>query len=154
MVSHEIDKKDFFDYGYTIHEPNLDTRKTKNKDLIYWREVSTFKMDEISTGILEVMPRQTPISKLERHVNTFELVSVLSGGGFIVFAKPEGDPNKTLKAFKVKQGDSFLMRPGTWHSLILPQNNQISKLLILFKKNTEDLDIEFKMLKKPIAEIT
>lgn len=143
-----ITEQDFSEYGTLLSSPNDDV--TRTDELQYWRGISTCTMGKMTSGLLKVFPREPVISELERHIQTNEIVTVLSGSGIMGFAKPGDTPEDSLKFFQVRQGDSFSMFPGTWHSLILPENDGNVELLILFKEGTEDSDLDFRKLSEPL----
>ena len=143
-----LTNQDFSEYGLVLSIPN--DNETKTDELQYWRGISTCSMGRMTTGLLRVNPRKPVINELERHLETPEIVTILEGSGIMYFAKPCDTPEKSLSGFKVYQGDSFLMLPGTWHSLILPENDKDVKLLILFKEGTEDLDLDIRQLSIPL----
>jgi len=149
MVIKSLTNQEFSEYGSVLSIPNLN--ETKTDELTYWKGISTCEMGHMTTGLLRVNPRKPIIKELERHNNTTEIVSVLSGSGIMYFAKPDESPEKSVQAFQVKQGESFSMFPGTWHSLIIPENNKNVDLLILFKEGTEDSDLDFRQLSEPLT---
>lgn len=139
----------FTGYGQYINGTNM--KKNNNDDYIYLRELGIFEDKEISIGYLTAYKRDGVFKSMERHKYTQEMLVVLSGSGTMLFAKPSDDPNDGIVALQVRAGDAFIMLPATWHGLILPEDCESVDLLVVFKRGTEDNDIEMKNLNEEVC---
>lgn len=145
----ELTNDNFKDYGYIISSSNSNPM-ADNDEFLYLGKVSELNMSgNTSTGILIAHKREYLIKKLERHVNTPEILVALEGDSIICLAKPaleENDKVEGFKAFYIKQGDAFAMHAGTWHWIPIPVSAENSKFLVLFASGTEDNDLVVKDL--------
>lgn len=140
--------ENFTDYGHFIERPEP-MLEGKN-DYAYTRDLADMELKTASVGYLTAYVHDSVYDSLERHKATSEMLVILSGGGTILFAKPGDDPNNGFTALEVEQGDAFVMSPSTWHGLITPMNCDTVDILVVFKKNTEDNDIDIKKLDETV----
>jgi len=101
-----------------------------------------------TTGILTGKKRPLALEKFERHLRTPEILVALENDSLIAMAKPsETVPEpQHIHLFHVKQGEAFLIVPGTWHWVPFPVDAETCRLLVLFRENTGSEDggvIEF-----------
>jgi len=151
----ELTKESFKDYGYIMTnaegEPLL-----KNIEFTYWGGISNFKIDSnISTGILYVHDRPLALTKLERHINSPEVLIALEGDSLICLGKPKikdfcSNIIDDIKAFYIKKGDAVVLHSGTWHWAPFPYKYETSKYLVLLANGTEGNDVEVRDLHEEI----
>lgn len=142
-----MNKKNFVDYGTFIEKANT---TQSDEDYTYTRDIVHLKMKTSSIGYLTVYPHEPIYTSLERHKNTSEMLVVLSGQGTILFGKPGDDPNEGLMALRVEAGDTFIMLPSTWHGLITPSECERVDILVMFEKDTEDMDMDVQALREKV----
>lgn len=149
----ELTAGNFKDYGYVIGK-GRENPMADNEEFKYWGKVSQLKMgDTVSTGVLIGHRRNPIIVKLERHVNTPEVLIALDGDSVICVAKPSSkgtDKIEGVQVFLVKQGDAFVMYEGTWHWIPVPVRSEDCKFLVVFASGTEDNDLVVKDLQDEI----
>lgn len=152
----ELTPDSFKEYGYVISQSDAQPN-TNNEEFTYWGKVSQSEMSKlVSTGVLVCHERQNVVEKLERHVNTPEILAALEGDSVICVGKRHdgtGSPSeiKGIKAFRIKQGDAICMYSGTWHWIPFPENCKNSKFMVAFASGTEDNDLEIVDLPEKLA---
>ena len=108
----------------------------------------------VSTSISIGYPREPVVKMLERHSDTTETSITLEGDAVVCFAAPAAEYTRpdetTIKAFIVKQGEVFVLHPGTWHCGAIPLNCEKCKSLVIFTSMTEIRDMEFRNLFEPV----
>jgi ureidoglycolate lyase len=139
-------------YGRLLSETENDPM-AENDEFMYWGRVQVLDIPgELSSGILVGRKRDAIVSQLERHIDTPEILTSLSGDSVIALAK-SGDsaPDfSSLKAFRISQGQSFVMDSGTWHWIPFPVKDE-TRFLVLFAKGTEENDLEIAELGNPLS---
>jgi len=152
----ELTAESFKDYGHVISK-GQENPMADNEEFMYWGKVSQLKMSGIaSTGVLIGHKREPVVVKLERHVNTPEVLAALDGDSVVCVAKPSPKGTDTIEgvqAFYIKQGEAFAMHEGTWHWIPVPVNSEECKFLVVFASGTEDNDLEVKDLLEEIMII-
>lgn len=145
-----LTSENFEDYGQILSiskgDPMADT-----EEFAYWGKVTELTMTEkVSTGFLVCRKREGVVKSLERHVRTPEILIALEGDSLICMAKPESvvdiDLIEGIQAFRVRQGEAFVMHAGTWHWIPFPINQEESKFLVVFASGTEADDLEVRDL--------
>lgn len=148
----ELTAANFKDYGYIIHNTGAKA-DADNEEFTYWGKVSQLKMGGVtSTGILCCHQRELIIKKMERHVNTPEVLVAVEGDSLICLSRPSNkdDEIKDIKAFYLKQGSAVALNAGAWHWVPFPINCEMSKFIVVFTQGTEDNDLEIKDLDEKI----
>jgi ureidoglycolate hydrolase len=138
-------------YGRLLSETGAEAM-ADNDEFTYWGRVNILEFPSpLSTGLLVCKTRDSVVSQMERHIRTPEILTALSGDSVIVLAenREEGPEFSTLKAFRVRQGQSFVMESGTWHWIPYPKDNE-ARFLVLFAEKTEDEDLEIIELQSPV----
>jgi len=148
MVIESLTECDFTELGVVLSLPN--NNRMGDDRFSYWKEIAVFTLGTLTNGLLRVAPRDKVVTELERHSGTPELLTVLSGTGVVTLAAPGESPEGRVRSIRIRQGDSFALDTGTWHGLVIPEGDQEMVLLVQFKQGTEDTDIDFFELKKPI----
>lgn len=139
-------------YGHILSETTVEPM-ADNSEFTYWGKVNVLDFPApLSTGLLVCKSRESVVSQLERHTRTPEVLTALSGDSVIVLAGKgeEGPDFSSLKAFRVLEGQSFVMESGTWHWIPYPKDNE-AKFLVLFAEKTEDEDLEVIDLRSPVS---
>lgn len=144
--------ENFKEYGFVLNvarqEPAAD-----NPDFKYWSEISQLQMGRVaSTGLLYGNMREPVATRLERHVNTPEVLVSVEGDSILCVGKPTGAGVniEDVAAFYLKQGDAVALREGTWHAVPFPVNDAICKFIVMFALGTEDNDLELSDLPEEI----
>lgn len=149
----ELTDESFKDYGHVISNGHGNPMGD-NEEFIYWGKLSQLKINgTASTGVLIGHKREPVIDKLERHVNTPEVLVALDGESVVCVAKPSPvgtDIIEGMQVFYVKQGEAFAMYEGTWHWIPIPVNSEDCKFLVVFASGTEENDLEVKDLSEEI----
>jgi len=94
--------------------------------------------------------RPFELTKLERHVETAEMLCALSGDSLLCVAAPAANPEMLsfddVRVFTIRQSQAVLMKPGCWHWIPYPLKKEPSLFLLLFKDGTGDNDLEIAVL--------
>lgn len=121
----ELTFENFKAYGIVLSSVNNEPM-ADNEEFKYWSKVSLLKMHEVvSSGMLFGLKREPLIKKLERHVNTPEVLVALQGDSVICVTEPSPKGSTAIdgiQAFYIKQGDAIAMNPGVWHWIPIPVN--------------------------------
>ena len=133
-------------YGRILSESTAEP-SAREAEFLYWSQTSVLTLDQpLSTGLLVCHPRKPYLSQLERHVDTPEVLVALDGDSIICLAAPDEEPAvrtpESLAAFKVTQGQAFVMNSGTWHWIPFPTEQRQTKFLVAFATDTESNDLE------------
>jgi len=121
-----------------------------NDDVItYWGGVGSAAFDgPASAGVLLGHSRRMVTSKLERHLNTPEVLVALEGDAIVCVGEP-GEP-KCLSAFIIRQGEAVALNKGAWHWTPFPTDELDCRFLVLFQKDTESNDLEIRELPREL----
>ena len=149
----ELTAESFKEFG-SVLSSEVGAPAADNDEIKYWGKLSQFSLgSDVSTGIMYVKKRQPVLESFERHLQTPEMLVALEGDSVVCFAKksPYGsDEIGEVKAFYIKQGDAFVMSPGTWHWAGYPKNDA-AKFLVVFKYGTEEKDLEVKNVSEKVT---
>lgn len=139
----EMTAENLAGYGRVLTETTADAT-ADGEEFAYWGRIGFLEMPgRLSAGILRCKSREKRVSQMERHRETPEILTALSGASVIVLAKPEdqGPDFSTLRAFRVPPGRSFVMEKGTWHWIPYPEGGE-AVYQVIFADKTEDDDLE------------
>lgn len=148
----ELTADAFTPYGHIVSQP--DGAPMADDDVItYWGRIArTDIKNPISFGLLLGHKRPYQTGKLERHLDTPEILVALENDAVIVCGKPSiSDSVDDLAAFYVKQGDALCLYSRTWHWTPFPMEGEDCKFLVIFAGGTEDSDLEIKELDEEIV---
>jgi len=135
--------ENFSKYGYFIDEKAKESL-ADNINFTYWDKIAEFELGPVvSAGIVVGHENGGIVETIERHKNTAEILVGLKGDSVVLLSQPNNKANEVseLQAFIIKEGDTVVLYPGTWHSAPIPIED-ICKLLVLFNTNTPDQDLE------------
>ncbi len=136
-------EENFSNYGYFIDEKTQEPL-ADNKHFTYWDKIAEFELGPVvSAGIVIGHENGGIVGTIERHKNTAEILVSIKGDSVVLLGQPNNKTKKVseLQAFKIKEGDTVVLNPGTWHSAPIPIKDSC-KLLVLFNTDTPDLDLE------------
>ncbi len=140
---HELSVDKFEDYGFYVCEKD-NTPLAENARFTYWDQLAKFNLGPmVSAGIVKGHKSDDNVLSIERHKKTPEILVGLEGDALVLLAKPDNTSSEIegLKAFKIKEGDTVVLHPGTWHSPPSPAAASC-RLLVLFNQGTPAEDIE------------
>jgi len=107
--------------------------------------------------VAELICRKRPLvlEKLERHLQTPEILAALDADAVVCVASPGADPTRIsaadIRALPLRRGEALWMAKGTWHWLPYPTSAAQVTLLLHFSEGTGDNDLEFSSLAQPLA---
>jgi len=126
-----------------------------SQEITYWGKVAELEMGtRVSTGYMLCKPRAGVLQQLERHLRTPEILVALRGDSLVCMARPSAPGSAAIsgvQAFHVRQGQAFVMAPGTWHWAAFPTGRAEALFLVVFASGTESTDLEFARLEGPRA---
>lgn len=108
----------------------------------------------LNAGRLECQVRDLSVSKLERHVQTPEMLFAMEGDSVICVAPPQEAKDGTLqglKAVRVAKGQALILDVGAWHWIPFPIGGQASCFLVVFRAKTVADDLDFCDLAQPLT---
>ncbi len=147
-----LNARNFSDYGQVITayegEPMAD-----DDVITYYGKVGEISCDGLlSTGYLVGHKRAFSTDKLERHMNTPEVLVALDGDALILAALPDEQGNvENVSAFHIKQGEAVVLDKAAWHWTPFPTEKDYCVFLVIFKDNTESDDLDIRELDTPIV---
>jgi hypothetical protein len=107
--------------------------------------------------VAELICKKRPLvlQKLERHLQTPEILAALDADTVVCVAAPGADPARLgpadIRALPLGRGEALWMAKGTWHYLPYPTTAAKATMLLHFSEATGDRDIEFCDLAQPLA---
>ena len=104
------------------------------------------------TGQLNCRYRDKILKKVERHLQTHELMVALKGDSLICVASASLDApeEKDIHCFAVKEGTVLMMDKAVWHWIPYPLQEPGSEFLVLFRDGTGADDLNFHELKEKL----
>jgi ureidoglycolate hydrolase len=110
-----------------------------------------------SAGVVQARPRPKTLKRLERHLQTREIVVALEGEAIVCLAPPQQVSPVGLAgivAVRVKSGQGLVLEVGAWHASAFPVGNEPSRLLVIFRSGTGRTDLEFHDLPRGVSIVT
>lgn len=108
----------------------------------------------LSAGRLDCQVRDLSLSKLERHVQTPEMLFAMEGDSVICVAPPQEPKDgvlKGLKAVRVAKGQALILDHGAWHWIPFPTGKRATCFLVIFRAKTGADDLDFCDLAHPLT---
>ncbi len=118
-----------------------------------WDKLFVFG-EPTSAMFLQVKKRSFWLSRMERHIATQEVVIALNGPVVVPMA-PAGqlaESQGKMIAFYLPQGEGLIIHSGVWHLAPFPLE-ETAGVLVLFKTDTPQKDMEFQELKPPVQMV-
>jgi ureidoglycolate hydrolase len=118
-----------------------------------WENYFSFN-NAVTATFLQVKKRPFLLQRMERHVDTQEIVIALSEP-VVVPVAPAGELAKNqadMVAICLPQGEGLILPPGTWHLAPFPLQ-ATSNVLVVFKMGTPQNDMELWDLKPLVRMI-
>lgn len=130
-------------YGKNL-VPDVFTPVPTDLDFTYETKSASLDLGEQSSGgFLVCSQRALVLEKMERHVETMEVLVSLKGDSILCLALPGDSPNEeTIRAVRFPQGKALAMLPGTWHWIPYALQDEPSQCLVIFKGGTGDDDLQ------------
>jgi ureidoglycolate hydrolase len=143
-----LNAKDFKKYGSVLTE--YSGAPMADDDVItYWGKAAEVDICRpISSGVLFGHRRPMSTDKLERHLQTPEILTALEGGAVLIVAS--GETAADIAAFYIRQGEAVALNPGIWHWTPFPAEGEKCRFLVLFYSGTEENDLIIKNLNELI----
>lgn len=97
-------------------------------------------------GRFECRARPIRATRFERHLESPELISAVTGDAIIFLAPPQ-EPRPAalsgLRAVLVPRGRAILLARGCWHAVPFPAGKENVTLLVVFRDKTGEDDLHF-----------
>ena len=146
IKAEELTSENFIDFGVVVNTPKTDPSLPSG----YVPKLATFHIDgEAEIGICTIHKSAEPVTRMERHLKTMEIFVSIEGDFLLAMSRPEvpDDPEdipqaEKVKAFHVREGQTVVMKPGSWHGVI--SLDARCSFLIIFKKDTAKDDLMVK----------
>lgn len=149
----ELTKEAFSPWGKYI-SADEESGRDSTPEFDYVGNIAVSKlMGPVSMSILHPAKRDIIVNQFESHRLTPEICTALRNN-CIIFAA--GDVNgvpdiPNTQAFLLKEGDTIVYDPGTWHWVPYPVDTQTCTQLIIYKDQTGKNDFYLHKLEKPIV---
>ncbi|OGB98284.1 MAG: hypothetical protein A3G35_02310 [candidate division NC10 bacterium RIFCSPLOWO2_12_FULL_66_18] len=131
-------------WGQVIRRPTAPAT-FHNEQLSYWDAVAAAAFpEETGIGWFELRRRPLRGTEVERHLRTPEALLCFEGDAICVLGDPVEPSALTperVRAFRVRQGEGILFRPGTWHAVPFPLTER-AVFWVVFRKRTAEEDLE------------
>jgi len=104
------------------------------------------------TGQLNCRYRSRIVNRMERHINTPEIMIALSGHSLLCVAPADlyMPEESDIHCFRVEEGTAFMMNKAVWHWIPFPLQETGSRFLVLFRDGTGADDLHFHELKQTV----
>ncbi len=147
----ELTKEGFGPYGTIIAPPGDAVAAADESHFAFYPVVSAEELSG-SEMFANLVCKYRPfiLKKLERHLETPEMLCALSGDSLLCVAAPSANPEilslDDVRVFTIRQSQAVLLKPGCWHWIPYPLQKGPSLFLLLFKDGTGDNDLEIAVL--------
>lgn len=144
MKLEQLTSETFAPYGKVLNQRKEDP-DAENNQFTFDADITFFEWaGEGTVGILEGKRRELVLTCMERHVNTPEILFQLSGEAILAVSKPNIDSQEItgVQTFLLRQGQSILMAPGTWHWVPYPAGGDSCLTQVIFKRGTSETDCQ------------
>ena len=146
IKAEELTKENFKKFGTVVNTPKTQPSLKSG----YVPNLATFYIDgEAEIGVCTIHKSTEPMKRMERHLRTMEIFVSIEGDFLLAMSRPQNpaDPEnipqaEEVKVFHVKEGQTVVMKPGSWHSVLSLDERCI--FLIIFKKDTAKEDLMVK----------
>ena len=140
----KLDTENLGEFGQIISTETKDPL-AKEEGFSFWYNIALLeKGNSYSVSIVESNPADRMIAdSLETHLNTQELLVPLTGSVCILITDSDkDDPRKpdltTVRAFRLREGEGVILKPGIWHRAPLCKNKKVQTLCIIREDTPQD----------------
>ena len=149
IVIKEKSEVDFREIGKLICIPDKTMKPSiQEKHFKLWGSLGFIGCDDsIEFGVASFDNRKECIDKLERHINTEELLLVLKGDVLLpiapisIIASRICPDEKKLIAIHLKESEGILFNKNVWHWAPFPTDESTAYMLVAFKIGTAENDV-------------
>lgn len=149
------DNKNTREFG-TLISSNYHPAKSKGSDFAFFMNIAENKFTgSVSFSIVDSYRTAGNITKsLEYHLKTKEALIPTQSDIVLILAKPklEKPDISTAKAFRIKQGDAFILHEGVWHYAPLTEEES-AKTFVVFTSTTPYEDVVLVDLEKEFGAV-
>jgi len=124
--------------------------------LAYWKQRIVFDTEcTPEVGFLTVHRRERSFSQIERHTETAELLVVLDGAVDVPCAPATpmapAPEVQDVQVFRVPAGAAVYFPKGGWHWAPFPVDRDRVNIVVVFKNNTSQEDLQIVDLAEPVT---
>jgi ureidoglycolate hydrolase len=133
------------------HQPEL--------ALQWWPELASFEMTgrTADLGLARVTRGTWTVPRIERHVQTSELLIPFGGNILVPVAPPDTSRapadaaalEATIQAVLVRVGEALILGPGVWHAPAFPVE-AVAYYWCLLRRGTGAEDVEYAVFDSPL----
>jgi len=144
----EPDQENFSEFGTVITKYNREYNEQK-EDYKWWSNLACFECDAaITLNMLEINYRKFELDRMERHLDTKEVMIPLGGNEILVPVAPKGELDESrIRIFKISSQVGLVLNAGVYHFLPFALKKS-ADCMIAFRKDTEISDLAFFPLSK------
>ncbi|MCL5102997.1 MAG: ureidoglycolate lyase [Armatimonadetes bacterium] len=153
----DADEKHFRAYGSLVVMP--DSPAPLGSDTVrFWPALANYSIcGGTELGLCTCLERPRRIDRLERHLNTPEVLIPIDGDFLLPIASADQpvasngalEPEKT-EVIRVKAGCAVIIDPGVWHWAVWPASGESVTYLVLFASGTSKEDLEIRDMEDEI----
>jgi ureidoglycolate hydrolase len=147
LKPHDLDSRGFSEFGTVV---STSIRKPDHNGDTYdwWADLALFdNLDQrYGVGLAVVKTQPFSQSRVERHLKTPEFFLPVGGDMFIIIGPPDHpeEPSRLpdlsrFAAFRVREGEGVLLKPGVWHYVPFPLKDAIH-MFVVFAEGTSKRD--------------
>ena len=125
-----------------------------SSDLLeFWCPLGSFPpyREGYDVGLCRIKKKFTEFDRMERHLNSVEVIVPINGDLFIPVAPPGGSPSlEDVRIITVRVGEMLNLHEGVWHFACGPLRKVPLDYFVCLKRNTPTADLEMKELPKKV----
>jgi hypothetical protein len=125
-----------------------------SSDLLeFWCPLGSFPpyREGYDVGLCRIKKKFTEFDRMERHLNSVEVIVPVNGDLFVPVAPPGASPSlEDLKIITVRVGEMLNLHEGVWHFACGPLKKVPLDYFVYLKRNTPTADLEIKDLPKKV----
>jgi ureidoglycolate hydrolase len=142
-----INSRVFAPFGRAVEIPAGPTT-SEGPDYKFWSDLAHYQITgETEIGMCTVYERRdAPITAMERHVGTPEILIPIDSPFMLPLLLPES-PDVDARAFLVRIGEAVVINEAVWHGACLPVGKPECSYFVIFRRHTPAEDVE----KRPVS---
>jgi ureidoglycolate hydrolase len=138
----------FSKFGQVCIAPPIDKPDHSCDEFDWWPDKMIFDGIKGEYGVGFARVKKTPFRQTcsERHMETPEFMLAVNGDMLVIVGPPDhpDEPDRLpelskFAAFKVKENNAVMIKPGVWHYAAIPLKNEMY-MYVVFAEGTSDTD--------------
>ncbi len=125
----------------------------RNDILEFWCPLVHFPgySEGYDIGLCRIKKSFKYVDRMERHLNSCEILIPINSGMFVPLAPPDAEPvADNVQIVPVKRGELIYMAEGVWHFAAGPVSKSVLEYWVILKRATPEEDIHMHDLRERI----